>query len=319
MFVTSAWLATLMYGKDYHCVLFGGCISVLLNRGRKTRYLLILSCTFHIAVSTAHILITFLELLKGSTSPSITSKPGGSDLYYVTPDPMFIAASFLYVCNIFAQDLLLIWRLYIVWGYNWKVVVVPLIGEAAHVACATTSVVLISRPMELFSPLVQGFGTASWTLAVIINTTVTCGIAYRLWRAGRDIGQGAAYKSTIYIVIESGALIASCTLVIFALDIAGSPAGFLAFKVAAQIATTTPLMIIARLGLGLTHGDVHSQDHTGKDTNTTVAFARPVYVTITRPNETCNLPHRAVSISRGPGDESSLEDVELGLSKVISL
>lgn len=115
-------------------------------------------------------------------------------------------------------------------------------------ACAVTSVVLIAQPnMELFSPLVQGFGTASWSLDVIINTAVTCGIAYRLWRAGREIGHSGAYKSTIFTVIESGALIASCTIVIFSLDIAGSPAGFIAINVAAQIAVSfTVLLLLMR-------------------------------------------------------------------------
>jgi hypothetical protein len=56
----------------------------------------------------------------------------------------------------------------------------------------------------------------------------------------------------MFTVIESGALVASCTLIMFVLDMTGSPSGFMAFNVAIQIATTTPLLIITRLGLGLT-------------------------------------------------------------------
>jgi hypothetical protein len=102
---------------------------------------------------------------------------------------------------------------------------------------------MISRPnLKLNSHIVQAPGKASWTFDVFLNTTVTCGIAYRLWRAGRDVTDLAGrnvYKSAMFTVIESGALIATCTVIMFALDIAGGLPGlasFMAVNVAVQIA-----------------------------------------------------------------------------------
>jgi hypothetical protein len=103
--------------------------------------------------------------------------------------------------------------------------------------------VLITQPNQLiFSSSVQALGKASWSLHLFLNTSVTSGIAYRLWRAGRgmpDFASRNVYKSAMITVIESGALIASCTVVMFALDIGGSAARLIAINVPVQIAVRT--------------------------------------------------------------------------------
>lgn len=51
----------------------------------------------------------------------------------------------------------------------------------------------------------------------------------------------------MFTVIESGAIIASCTFVMFVLDVAGSPSGFMGFNVAVQIAVGTLCLSFSRL------------------------------------------------------------------------
>lgn len=110
---------------------------------------------------------------------------------------------------------------------------------------------LIAQPTEhLFSYNVQAFGKASWSLGLFINTCITFGIAYRLWLAGREVSDLTgrdAYKAAMFTVIESGALVASCTLIMFILDVTGSPSGFMAFNVAMQIAVGTLCLSSSRL------------------------------------------------------------------------
>lgn len=127
------------------------------------------------------------------------------------------------------------------------------------------------------------------SLDLLFNTCVTSGIAYRLWLAGRDVSDSAdrnVYKSAMFTIIESGALMASCTVVMFALDIAGSPAGLIGVSVSCQIA----------LGLGLTKGD----DHSRKSSSLAVTFAPPVHINIVEDNRTYPMESRftrkAVSI-----------------------
>ncbi|KAH7907401.1 hypothetical protein BJ138DRAFT_1129193 [Hygrophoropsis aurantiaca] len=268
MSLTALWLESIVYGIN--CVLFGGCLYVLSIR-RKTHRILLVSSVFHIFISTAHAILSLIQLLKAFSDNSIVLQPHGSDMYLSLPNAIMISNLVLYVSNVFVQDLLLIWKLFVVWGHCWKLIILPLIVEVAHIACAVLSIAFIAQPgAHLFSPNVQAFGKASWSLDLLLNTTVTAGIAYRLWTADRQthaIDDHHPYKATMLAVIESGALIATCTIVMFALDIAGSPAGLVAVNVAVQLATTTPLLIIVRLGLGLTSRDSPPQQRMIKTSN----------------------------------------------------
>ncbi|EGO01022.1 hypothetical protein SERLA73DRAFT_179056 [Serpula lacrymans var. lacrymans S7.3] len=283
MSLTSTWLESLLFGIN--CILFGACIHILTDRHRQPHWILYVSCAFHMSISTAHAILAFIQLLDAFTGHAYASIPHGADIYFATPNALFIINLTMYVANVFAQDLLLIWRLYIVWGHNRKLLFLSLFVEAAHIACAIVSVVLIAPSNGLlFSSKVQAFGKASWTLDLFLNTTVTCGIAYPLWRASIRTApiSNHSYQATMYTVIESGALIASCTVIMFALDVAGSPAGFAAVNVAVQVATTTPLLIIVRLGLGLTHGKSSSNENAMDDEKDgSLRFARPVQVNVT--------------------------------------
>eukprot|EP00918_Siedleckia_nematoides_P056507 GHVU01123247.1.p1 GENE.GHVU01123247.1~~GHVU01123247.1.p1 ORF type:complete len:335 (+),score=5.85 GHVU01123247.1:118-1122(+) len=298
MSLTATWLESMIYGLN--CVLFGGCMYVLSIRRRRTHRILFASCVFHILISTAHAILSFIQLLNAFPNPSTMSVPHGLDLYFATPSVIVITNLALYVSNVFMQDLLLIWKLYVVLGRCWEIALVALITEGAHLACAITSVVLIAQPnAHLFSPNVQAFGKVSWSLDLFLNTTVTSGIAYRLWRADRNIStiEGHhTYKATMFAVIESGALIATCTVVMFALDIAGSPAGLAAVNVAVQVATTTPLLIIVRLGLGLTHGDSPSQGRVTKGSSSSLHCARPpTQFHGSTTEDTCTYPMHSIS------------------------
>ncbi|KAG2073931.1 hypothetical protein BDR04DRAFT_1094149 [Suillus decipiens] len=300
MFLISVWFESVVYGIN--CVLFGVCIYILANRDKKSHRVLFVSCIFHILVSTAHNVISLLLSLQGFTNSSITSTPNGSSMYVVAPTRLMLTNLALFVSNVLAQDLLLIWRLYVVWNHNWKFAIPSLIFEVAHIACAIVAVFMIAQPNEhLFSHNVQAFGKASWSLGLFLNTCITFGIAYRLWLAGREVSDLTgrnAYKAAMFTVIESGAIIAGCTFIVFILDVIGSPSGFMTFNVAVQVATTTPLLIITRLGLGLTNIGTHFD----KSSSPTVTFA-PVQIDVTE--DTCTYPPISPFATRKTGSMRS--------------
>ncbi|KAG0702286.1 hypothetical protein DFH29DRAFT_922461 [Suillus ampliporus] len=75
---------------------------------------------------------------------------------------------------------------------------------------------------------------------MIINLTVTGGIAYHLWRSGRKtavLTRHFSYRNTILTIVESGVLITSCTCVMFGLLISGNIAGTAAVNIATQVGT----------------------------------------------------------------------------------
>lgn len=72
----------------------------------------------------------------------------------------------------------------------------------------------------------------SWALDLIVNVSVTLTIAGRLWWMGRSVASFRAnhsssnpYSYSIYVIVESGAIFASATIVMLALYVSegGSP------------------------------------------------------------------------------------------------
>ncbi|OJA10943.1 hypothetical protein AZE42_04656 [Rhizopogon vesiculosus] len=258
MFITSAWLESILYGM-------------------------------HPLESTA------CFLAHAFTNPSIISVSDGSSLYLVRHTTLFLAAGTLHLLNVFALNLLLIWRLYVVWCSYW-ILIVMLTLEATHIATSVTGWVLLFRTSSVFSQRSHDFVDVGLSFDLVVTITVTSGLSYRLWRAGRRVsdltGGQNAYKAVIYTIIESGAIYTSSIIVVSGLLMSGSVAGAMAVNVTVQIATLAPLLLIARLGLGLTYGE-------SKQSKTlSVAepsFVKPIEVNITE--EISTYPMDAVDSS----------------------
>ncbi|KAG2151138.1 uncharacterized protein EDB93DRAFT_295132 [Suillus bovinus] len=255
MNLTCMWLEAILYGIN--CILFGTCICVISIRNPAHSKLLLGATSFQFALATAHVILMFVQAMIAFTSTMNTGVPGGANFYYAATagNRIFLASQSMYFLNVFAQELLLIWRLYIVWNQNIKVCIVPLIMWVAHCVTASIAVALLApKHTDIFSHTFRAFALSGWSLEMILNITVTTGIVYRIWRTGQQTAALTTwgtfkYKSTIVAIVESGALITVCTCVMFFLWVAGHVAGLVAIDIAMQVATMTPLLIIVRAGL----------------------------------------------------------------------
>jgi hypothetical protein len=179
-----------------------------------------------------------------SAADDYFADPGGNELY--------VGGFFVYVVNTFAQELLLIWRLYVIWGRNFKICILPFILWMLH--CIIASIAVSGFIPATTTPLthsVHSYGLAGWGLETAVNFLASGGIAYRLWHAGRHTAvstERPKYMASLFIIIECGALITTCTTIMFALYAANKPEGLVGIGAAAQIATISPLLIIARVG-----------------------------------------------------------------------
>ncbi|KAG2137850.1 uncharacterized protein EDB93DRAFT_1231070 [Suillus bovinus] len=300
MFITAAWLESILYGMhpfSEPCVLFGVCMYALFHRYKPLHWINTLSCVFHISIATAHNILSLLLSLEAFTNPAIISIPDGSSIYLFKNTTLTKTMGGLFLLNVhiifvinrvslllfqgFALNLLLIWRFYVVWSHKWILAFVLLILEAAQFATgvANFAMVIIDRT---FSNTALALGKASCACNLTLTISVTSGIAYRLWRAGRHVSGLAvhnSYKATIYTIIESGAIYTSSIVVLCALYQAGNDAFIVAINVVTQIATLTPLLLIASLSFGLMH---RNSAYYETSTPTGPAFARPIQVTITQ-------------------------------------
>ncbi|KAG0702255.1 hypothetical protein DFH29DRAFT_508588 [Suillus ampliporus] len=295
MFLTCTWLEAILYGIN--CMLFGGCIYVLSSRESAAHRFLMFASSFQFALATAHAIMTFDQVMTAFTNPTIVAiGPEGATLYFAEGggNKIYIASLSVYAINAYAQELLLvsdtgkrgcafsdnglskIWRLFIVWNRNLKVCVLPFIVWIAHCTIASLAIVFASpKNSDPFSYKIRAFSLAGWSLEMILNVTVTGGIVYHLWRSGRQtaiLTSHFSYKNTILTIVESGALVTSCTCVMFGLFVAGNVAGSVAINIATQVTTMTPLLIIVRIGLGLTHSKPVSSSSGG---HSFTAYSRP--------------------------------------------
>lgn len=172
-----------------------------------------------------------------------------------------------------------------VWNHKRIFALVMLILEAVWIATGVANWAMVITG-HTFTNAALALGQASCALDLVLTIGVTSGIAYRLWRAGRDISTLTghnSYKAAIYTVIESGAIYTSSIVVLCALYQSGSPAFGVAINVATQISTLTPLFLIASVVLGLMHRESAYYE---TSTSAEPAFTRPIQVMITQETRT---------------------------------
>lgn len=252
MYISGIWVEAILYGTN--CVLFCICLFILLGNNGASRKTLLLSSVVQFSLATAHVIISLLELMtafatSASAADNYFADPGGNEL--------FVGGFYVYIVNTFAQELLLIWRLYVIWDRNFKICIIPLILWMLH--CSIASIAVSGFIPATATPLtrnVHSYGLAGWGLETGVNFLASGGIAYRLWHAGRRTAiltgrLNFNYKASFLIIIECGALITTCTAIMFALYAANKPEGLVGVGAATQIATISPLLIITRVGFAM--------------------------------------------------------------------
>jgi len=217
---------------------------------------------------TAHVALSLRDLLEAFIYVPTPAPPFYNSIYWIgDTTPTQITKVLLYDCAVCIQNVILIWRLYVVWNRNRVLIMIAAVLELAHVA-VSFAVTALGTPAraDLYSGTIKNMGTASWSLDLAINVSVTVAIAGRLCymgkkvscmsatrRASASITQNA-YLAAVFTVAESGGIFAAFTLLMLVLFSLRSPLSLCFINIAVQLAALTPLLIIVRVGLGFTHG-----------------------------------------------------------------
>ncbi|KAJ3991911.1 hypothetical protein F5050DRAFT_1542435, partial [Lentinula boryana] len=146
------------------------------------RFLLVTSI-FLFSLSTAYVSVCLRQLLEAF----IWGPPGGASIYFATiADRLSVTKLALYEVNVFTQDAILIWRMWVVYNNRWMVVILPIAMELGHVVAGIYTIRRGAFPnISVFDTLVHRGAITNWTLDLAVNIGVTLCIAYRLWSAGR--------------------------------------------------------------------------------------------------------------------------------------
>ncbi|KAJ3810823.1 hypothetical protein F5876DRAFT_76421 [Lentinula aff. lateritia] len=260
MFLTSIWIETLLYGLN--CAVFGTAMYVLIRKqSRSSNWFLIPVSIFLFSLSTGYVAVSFRQLLNAF----IFAPPGGASAYFkIQTSPLAVTKLVLYSTNVTAQNLFLIWRLWGVWNRRWWVVVLPVsdfFGSrvSEFIAIGEGAVPRANQRVKGdFILIIRQLSIVNWSMDLAINICVTAAIAFRLWQMARTVGPSMPghrqFLGIMRMILESGLLFATATLITVSIYLSGSLDTVNAIDGIVQLATITPLLIIVRVGLGLTAG-----------------------------------------------------------------
>ncbi|KAF8815206.1 hypothetical protein BYT27DRAFT_7249401 [Phlegmacium glaucopus] len=189
---------------------------------------------------------------------------------------LLLVQSTVFGCCDFIAQSILIYRCWIVWGCNIRVVILPSILAVAYLV-----IWLIVGSFEsiLSGQFVEAHWTYGGTLAALamsmtVNALVTFLIVFKIFRAYREIGStsddqslgatgGSKIRAVIFIIIESGMILFSVQLArllasIFAATDAGIRSLQMILCIHQMLNGITPTIILVRVSMGLSFHDKES-------------------------------------------------------------
>ncbi|KAG6808354.1 hypothetical protein H0H92_004384 [Tricholoma furcatifolium] len=150
--------------------------------------------------------------------------------------------------EVLAQDLIIIWHLWVLSSRKWKFVVIPLIIEAAHISAGYLCCTRAALGKDISDPITHDATLTTWILDLSMNVGVTSLIVYRLYLAGKTINNSGLLKTnkyfSIYTMVESGLAFAAAIAVMVGMFLANMEAVAAAADVVEQLAVLTPLLIM---------------------------------------------------------------------------
>ncbi|KAF8797629.1 hypothetical protein BYT27DRAFT_7247042 [Phlegmacium glaucopus] len=191
---------------------------------------------------------------------------------------LFIQAT-IFACSDFIAQSILIYRCWIVWGCNIRVVIFPSILAFVFLVIwlvATSSAHILSG--RIVEPDWSYWtAVADVAISMTVNALVTCKIVFKIFKMYRKVKSasdqslgttgGSKLRTVIFIVIESGMALFSIQLARIVVTIfLRTDAGNKAFGIIASIHPMfngiTPTIILVRVSMGLSFHDKESIEST---------------------------------------------------------
>ncbi|KAJ6567952.1 hypothetical protein DFH09DRAFT_1363165 [Mycena vulgaris] len=222
---------------------------------RRTTHLKILfaiACAMFI-IATGHFAITFYRTLRAMTS--LHAQVGGPAAFLGDKTAWhLITADVLYVTQCILGDSIAIYRCWILWDRDLRIVVLPLILLAANIATgyAACERLATSSPGHIFNANVRDWIMSFYALAVVLNAVTTGLMAFRLWWVDRNISDRIVhprFQSTILLLVESAALYFALQIVVLVAFITRSNIQFILMGSIPPVIGITFTLITIRVGL----------------------------------------------------------------------
>ncbi|KAJ7706344.1 hypothetical protein B0H17DRAFT_1036834 [Mycena rosella] len=262
--IVSLWAATFLYGINV--VMFIICVAILIKRrtrGDRVPWFLLGGICLQFLLCTAHngvILGAGVHAFKTTT----TTSEALIESWISILGPYTETQQVLYAFNNFFGDLILIWRLYVVYGNNWYITIVPLLLALASEGCTQYAGLItfidpavVLREQANGEDVVSKVVTAGFAMTAATQLLVTLLLAVRIYTASRSIRQLSGnrktnYSGVMWMLVESGAAMAAADIVFLAVWRTGLEGiSQVVLAILGQLCAMIPLSIVTRVGLRL--------------------------------------------------------------------
>ncbi|KAJ7605173.1 hypothetical protein FB45DRAFT_1149040 [Roridomyces roridus] len=222
------------------------------RRTTQTKVLISIACAMYV-IATGHFAISLYRTLGAIES----LKPAQSGIVAFLGDKAawhLITADVLFVTQCILADSVAIYRCWILWDRDFRIVapsVVLLVGNlaAGYGSCQQLA---NSEASSLSHAHVRNWILAFYVLSVAHNTVTTCLTAFRLWWVDRYISDHVLHPplyTTILLLIESAALYLILQVMVLAAFVSHSNVQFLFLGSIPPITGITFTLIYIRIGL----------------------------------------------------------------------
>ncbi|OJT12260.1 hypothetical protein TRAPUB_11194 [Trametes pubescens] len=261
------FLESMMFGA--FTVLYAIAIWILLYRekvrGRSTlNRALFGTTTIMWLLSVAHLAIDVTRAIKGFVEWGGTPN-GTNDFYGRISDPTFVAKNVVYITMTLVADFFVTYRLFVVWGRVWWILIGPCILLLATAVAGYGACVEIGLAQEgnaIFADNLQPWIRAFFSLSLTTNLLATLLIAARIMWSNRRVrkyrANGAAVGShweVVETMIQSAAVYSAALASLLGTYLAGSNAQYICVDILQPLIGVVFTLIIIRVGLGYTMND----------------------------------------------------------------
>ncbi|KAI0800108.1 hypothetical protein C8Q74DRAFT_1190712 [Fomes fomentarius] len=271
-YLIAGWLESFFWGNaGFYTLLFWTSVYSIFQRRRHgvnkfttaTIALLYLLATVHMALALVRLVEGFI-LYRDTIGPILYLANISTRLN--------MAKDYIYITNLVIGDLVVGWRLYVVWGRSLWVASFPMILIVGELITGYGAISQWFFPHPVPQTMVH-WGTAMFSISLSTNIFVTAAIASRIWyvtmRSQETIGIAARsrHARVVLLIVESGALIAAAKLMEFVLfklapvdGLQGLNAMYIVYESMPQITGLVPTLIVYAVNNGFTENEEYYTD-----------------------------------------------------------
>jgi len=224
------------------------------SRLSRTLTPIFITSVFIFSTCTAHWVLTMTRLFQAF----VTFEGGQAPVLFYgnLSEPTEVAKTAFLICTLIAADVMIAYRLWIVWNRNWYVIIVPtltIFGLCVSGVGIVYTLARLSGGDTIFLSDVAHWITADYSSTFITNIYSSVMIAYKVWRTNQLAGQsygGGNLMRVLATIIESASFYTVYVVVFFAVYESDSNVQFTFIDTLCQVAGTAFMMINVRVGLG---------------------------------------------------------------------